>query len=279
MRVEVAKTAGFCFGVDRAVSTVYKLLEEGKQAATLGPIIHNPQVTGDLAARGVVTVSRPQGDPRGLHLGDPLPRGGPGGGGGNPGAGLPYVDATCPFVKKIHQLAAESGEQGKVFLLAGDKDHPEVKGILGPLQRENFTVKKQPGIGGFAEKPSRIADETPGFRGPNHFHAGEWEKCLETLKKLCTNAAVFATICNAYCETAERSKNPCPALRQDDCGGGQGQFEHGKAARHLRGTLRDVPHRKGGRAACVFGRAERWHHCGGIHAASIIKEVLATMQK
>ena len=45
--------------------------------------------------------------------------------------GLSYVDATCPFVKKIHQLAAESGEQGKVFLLAGDKDHPEVRGILG----------------------------------------------------------------------------------------------------------------------------------------------------
>ena len=68
MRVEVAKTAGFCFGVDRAVSTVYKLLEEGKQAATLGPIIHNPQVTGDLAARGVVTVSRPQETPAGYTL-------------------------------------------------------------------------------------------------------------------------------------------------------------------------------------------------------------------
>ena len=68
MNVTVAKTAGFCFGVDRAVSTVYKLLEEGKQAATLGPIIHNPQVTGDLAARGVVTVSRPQETPPGYTL-------------------------------------------------------------------------------------------------------------------------------------------------------------------------------------------------------------------
>ena len=141
MRVEVAKTAGFCFGVDRAVSTVYKLLEEGKQAATLGPIIHNPQVTGDLAARGVVTVSRPQETPAGYTL---VIR--------SHGVaqaveeeiqalGLPYVDATCPFVKKIHQLAAEAGEQGKVFLLAGDKDHPEVKGILGHCKGENFTVK------------------------------------------------------------------------------------------------------------------------------------------
>ena len=97
MRVEVAKTAGFCFGVDRAVSTVYKLLEEGKQAATLGPIIHNPQVTGDLAARGVVTVSRPQETPAGYTL---VIR--------SHGVaqaveeeiqalGLPYVDATCPF--------------------------------------------------------------------------------------------------------------------------------------------------------------------------------------
>ena len=53
MSVELAQSAGFCFGVDRAVSTVYRLLEEGKPAATLGPIIHNPQLVADLAARGV----------------------------------------------------------------------------------------------------------------------------------------------------------------------------------------------------------------------------------
>ena len=61
MSVELAQSAGFCFGVDRAVSTVYRLLEEGKPAATLGPIIHNPQLVADLAARGVRAVSSPEG--------------------------------------------------------------------------------------------------------------------------------------------------------------------------------------------------------------------------
>ena len=115
MKVEVAKTAGFCFGVDRAVSTVYRLLEEGKRTATLGPIIHNPQVTGDLAARGVVTVNDPAETPKGCTL---VIR--------SHGVSqaveekiraldIPCVDATCPFVKKIHQLAAAAGDQGKTF--------------------------------------------------------------------------------------------------------------------------------------------------------------------
>ena len=72
MRVEVAQTAGFCFGVDRAVSTVYRLLEEGKKAATLGPIIHNPQVTG--IGRPGCGLSAGQRRRPGLYAGHPLPR-------------------------------------------------------------------------------------------------------------------------------------------------------------------------------------------------------------
>ena len=68
MSVELAQSAGFCFGVDRAVSTVYRLLEEGKPAATLGPIIHNPQLVADLAARGVRAVSSPEETPPGHVL-------------------------------------------------------------------------------------------------------------------------------------------------------------------------------------------------------------------
>ena len=109
MKVELAETAGFCFGVNRAVSTVYQLVEEGKRAATLGAIIHNPQVTGDLAGRGVVTVADPEDTPEGCTLvirshGVPreveerIQR-----------LKIPYVDATCPFVKKIHLLAAQAG--------------------------------------------------------------------------------------------------------------------------------------------------------------------------
>ena len=141
MKIEVASTAGFCFGVDRAVNTVYQLLEEGKQAATLGPIIHNPQVIGEFESRGVRIVNTPEETPPGYTL---VIRSH-----GVPreveekiqALSIPYVDATCPFVKKIHQLAASSGEEGKVFLLAGDKDHPEVRGIVGHCKGENFVIK------------------------------------------------------------------------------------------------------------------------------------------
>ena len=232
MKIEVASTAGFCFGVDRAVNTVYRLLEEGKRAATLGPIIHNPQVIGEFEARGVRIVEKPEDTPPGYTLvirshGVPreveeeIQR-----------LNIPYVDATCPFVKKIHQLAERSGEEGKVFLLAGDKDHPEVKGIVGHCKGENFVVKNSEKLVELLKKYPELARKPLAFAAQTTFHAGEWEKCLETLKKLCTNAAIFATICNA---TARRQKEA-------------------------------KTHRKGGRAACVFGRAERWHNCGGFHA-------------
>ena len=106
MRLELARSAGFCYGVRRAVQMAEMAAEGGRPCVMLGPIIHNPQVTGDLAARGVVTVSRPQETPAGYTL---VIR--------SHGVaqaveeeiqalGLPYVDATCPFVAKIHRLPA-----------------------------------------------------------------------------------------------------------------------------------------------------------------------------
>ena len=203
MKVEVASTAGFCFGVDRAVNTVYKLLEEGKQAATLGPIIHNPQVIQDLKSRGVQIVNVPEETPEGYTLvirSHGVPREVEE---KTQALQIPYVDATCPFVKKIHQLAERSGEEGKVFLLAGDKDHPEVQGIVGHCKGENFVVKNSEDLVNLLKIHPELAEKPLAFAAQTTFHAGEWEKCLETLKKLCTNAAVFATICNA---TARRQK-------------------------------------------------------------------------
>ena len=117
MQVELAKTAGFCFGVDRAVSAVYQLLEEGKKAATLGPIIHNPQVTEDLAARGVAVVASPGETPPGYTL--VIRSHGASGEVEEEIAtlGLPFVDASCPFVKKMHDLARRAGNTGALALL------------------------------------------------------------------------------------------------------------------------------------------------------------------
>ena len=173
MKIEVASTAGFCFGVDRAVNTVYRLLEEGKRAATLGPIIHNPQVIGEFEARGVRIVEKPEDTPPGYTLvirshGVPreveeeIQR-----------LNIPYVDATCPFVKKIHQLAERSGEEGKVFLLAGDKDHPEVKGIVGHCKGENFVVKNSEELVELLKKYPELARKPLAFAAQTTFHAGE----------------------------------------------------------------------------------------------------------
>ena len=203
MQVEVAETAGFCFGVDRAVNAVYKLLEEGKNACTLGPIAHNPQVTGDLREKGVLVVDSPAGAPPGYVLvirshgvarevEEEIER-----------LSVPCVDATCPSVKKIHRLAREAGEQGRIFLLFGDGDHPEVRGITGHCTGEFLVcrgagelqtlLKNRPDL---SKLPIAVAAQTT-------FHAGEWQNCLGILKKVCTNAVFFATICNA---TAKRQK-------------------------------------------------------------------------
>ena len=138
MKIIKAKTAGFCFGVDRAVKLTYGLLEQGVRVATLGPLIHNPQCVADLAARGAVTVDTPEQVPDGYEVVvrshgvpqcvyDAL------------GArGLVVHDATCPFVAKIHRLARRAGEEGRTLLVAGDENHPEVQGIVGHTRGSVF---------------------------------------------------------------------------------------------------------------------------------------------
>ncbi len=203
MPVTVAETAGFCFGVNRAVNTVYDLLKQGKPAATLGPIIHNPQIVADLERRGVRAVEEPEETPPGSVLvirshgvpqsvTDKLDR-----------LGIPYVDATCPFVKKIHDLAKQAGKEGKTFLLCGDQDHPEVQGIIGHCTGEYFVIRGQAELEKLLENNSDLAKKPLAIAAQTTFRVEEWENCLETLKKVCTNATVFATICNA---TARRQK-------------------------------------------------------------------------
>nr|MCR5207625.1 bifunctional 4-hydroxy-3-methylbut-2-enyl diphosphate reductase/30S ribosomal protein S1 [Eubacterium sp.] len=128
MEIKLAKTAGFCFGVDRAVNLVYELLEKGERVCTLGPIIHNSQLVSDLEKRGVKIIEKPEECPEGFVLvirthgvekeviDEAETR------------GIKYVNATCPFVTKIHNIVKKLPENVPV-LIAGDKNHPEVKGI------------------------------------------------------------------------------------------------------------------------------------------------------
>ena len=277
LQVEVAKTAGFCFGVDRAVSAVYRLLEEGKRAATLGPIIHNPQVTGDLEAKGVRAVSSPEETPPGCVL---VIRSH-----GVPQAtmdrirelGLPFEDATCPFVKKIHDLARQAGEEGRFFLLFGDEKHPEVQGIVGHCTGPFAVCKDRRELEKLLTERPNLAKMPVAVAAQTTFHTGEWQICLETLKKVCTNAAVFATICNA---TAKRQKEAEDLARRCDVMVVVGGRESSNTAklREICGDHCETYLVERADELPAFPAGSRIGITAGASTpASIIKEVLVTM--
>ena len=195
MQIILAKTAGFCFGVNRAVKLTYELLEQGRPVATLGPLIHNPQVVGDLESKGAITCDSVDDVPDGCEV---VIR--------SHGVGqsvydkistrrLAYHDATCPFVTKIHKIAARAGAEGAMLLVAGDAKHPEVQGIVG------HTTGKVEVFANLAELEKLLPELTQQKSifavAQTTFNVQSWETCKEFLKNQCTNAKIFDTICNA----------------------------------------------------------------------------------
>ncbi len=198
MEIKLAKTAGFCFGVNRAVNIVYSLLDEGKCVATLGPIIHNTEMVSELQSRGVVTVDLPSETPEGSTLvvrshgvkKDVMDE--------IKSLSLDCSDATCPFVSKIHSIVASADEEkNKTVFIAGDSSHPEVQGIIGHCNIPCFTYMNNEEL---IELLSNIPSEkynTAVFVAQTTFSEKEWKKCFKTIKKVCTNPEIFATICSA----------------------------------------------------------------------------------
>ena len=195
MQIILAKTAGFCFGVNRAVKLTYELLEQGRPVATLGPLIHNPQVVEDLESKGAITCDSVDDVPDGYEV---VIR--------SHGVGqsvydkistrrLAYHDATCPFVTKIHKIAARAGAEGAMLLVAGDAKHPEVQGIVG------HTTGKVEVFANLAELEKLLLELTQQKSifavAQTTFNVQSWETCKEFLKNQCTNAKIFDTICNA----------------------------------------------------------------------------------
>ena len=195
MQIILAKTAGFCFGVNRAVKLTYELLEQGRPVATLGPLIHNPQVVEDLESKGAITCDSVDDVPDGYEV---VIR--------SHGVGqsvydkistrrLVYHDATCPFVTKIHKIAARAGAEGAMLLVAGDAKHPEVQGIVG------HTTGKVEVFANLAELEKLLPELTQQKSifavAQTTFNVQSWETCKEFLKNQCTNAKIFDTICNA----------------------------------------------------------------------------------
>ena len=197
------KTAGFCYGVNRAVDMIYGLLEENKKAVTLGPIIHNMEMVRELKEKGIrpvdkiedadlseIIVIRSHGVTKSVidEIND---------------RGNPLLDATCPFVAKIHRIVRKAGLENKLVLIAGDSTHPEVCGIVGHCTGMCMTFKNIEELREIMEKIPQEKQNSLVLVAQTTFDTQEWKKCLKILKKVYTNAEIFDTICNA---TSERQK-------------------------------------------------------------------------
>lgn len=204
-KITLAKTAGFCFGVDRAVNMVYSLSEK-QRVCTLGPIIHNSEMVRELEQKGVIIANTPKEVPSGYTV---VIRSH-----GVPQSvydeihslNLNYSDATCPFVSKIHKTVAKAGRENSVVLIIGDKNHPEVKGIEGHCCGEFFAVKNHIEAEKLIENTPRLKTNPLTVVAQTTFDVSEWKKSLKVIKKLCTNAVIFDTICNATAERQEEAR-------------------------------------------------------------------------
>lgn len=208
MEVTVAKSAGFCFGVKRAVDTVYREIESGeKPVYTFGPIIHNEQVVEDLENRGVQVIHSEE-ELKGLSGGTVVIR--------SHGVsrdvcekiearGMKIVDATCPFVKKIHRIVDEEGRKGRHVVIIGSADHPEVQGIMGWASGPVTVMHTAEEAESFVPengKPISIVAQTT-------FNYNKFKDLVEILRKkrydnnVLNILNILNTICNA---TEERQK-------------------------------------------------------------------------
>lgn len=196
-KVTVAKSAGFCFGVDRAVKMVYGELEKGTRVATLGPIIHNQDVVDDMTAKGARIISsvdeleegetvviRSHGVDREVYRQIEA-------------KGNRMLDATCPFVSRIHHIVSEKTKEGYFILIAGDKDHPEVQGIVGHCDQNYLVFKDNVELSDFFENSYKKFGKKLAFVEQTTYNIVVWEKCLNVIPKNDPDIFIADTICSA----------------------------------------------------------------------------------
>ncbi len=279
--IVVAKSAGFCFGVKRAVEAVERLLDEGKNVCTLGPIIHNPQMVQQLSERGVCIVWSPEEVPPDHTLVirshgvaktvyDQLAE-----------QGVDVYDATCPFVAKIHRLAVQHSAAGATILIAGDEHHPEVMGIRGHCEGPSYVFSDEEELEKLIKSEHPPKDAPVVLVAQTTFHSKIWEKCEEISKKHYTNLKIFDTICSA---TAERQREADTLSQQSDVMVIVGGRQSSNTAK-----LRDVCQKHCStvlietaaelQADTFAGARKIGVTAGASTPADIIKEVLSTMSE
>ena len=280
--ITVAKTAGFCFGVSRAVDLVEKLLDEGNKVTTLGPIIHNPQMVESLAQRGVKIADTPEQTDKdttlvirshGVTL-DVMNR--------IEQCGLSFRDATCPFVKKIHKIVAEHSAAGEIVLIAGDESHPEIKGIIGHLSGEYHTFCDCQELATLLDKFPEWKNKPLCMVAQTTFDIKEWKNSLKMLQKVCTNGKIFDTICSA---TSDRQTEAEKLAKQSDVMiviGGRHSSNTNKLYRICKSCCENtylIESKEELPLDSIRGAEKIGVTAGASTPASIIKEVLVTMSE
>ena len=205
MKVELAKMAGFCFGVNRAVDTVYQEAVEHSPVYTYGPIIHNEEVIADLKRKGVQVIHSLE-EAKEQAEGTVIIR--------SHGVtkaeqetlvadGLRVIDATCPFVKKIHRLVQEYSDKGYLVIIIGSVDHPEVQGIVGWSHADRTVVIN---CESDVERLDLNAWKKVCIVAQTTFNYNKFQELVEIFGKKGYDISVVNTICNATEERQTEAK-------------------------------------------------------------------------
>lgn len=205
-KITVAESAGFCFGVDRAVKLVYRTLEKEKEVCTLGPIIHNTDVVNDMISKGAriveevsetksqeTVIIRSHGVDKKTY--DSIKKN-----------GNSVVDATCPFVSRIHKIVSEKTEEGYFILIAGDKNHPEISGIVGYCENNCFIFRDDIELFDFLKKNLKSLQKPIAIVAQTTYNIIVWNRCLEIIREILPDAVVYDTICNATQKRQDNAK-------------------------------------------------------------------------
>ncbi|MCI8332122.1 MAG: 4-hydroxy-3-methylbut-2-enyl diphosphate reductase, partial [Clostridiales bacterium] len=224
MTIQVAKSAGFCFGVKRAVDTVLELIKnppENTTIYTIGKLIHNPQIIATLTQNGVQSIDETQVSDlllqcdanhrmifvvrahgiektlqeQLLHAQKENPH-------------FQFIDCTCPYVKKIHTIVQENSAFNKALIVIGQQEHPEVKGIISYATGPVYVFPNEEAIlhANIPEKQVFMVAQTTQ-------NTAEWKKCQKITQKLCTKTQIFDTICSV---TENRQKEAATLSKKVD---------------------------------------------------------------
>ncbi|NLL03248.1 MAG: bifunctional 4-hydroxy-3-methylbut-2-enyl diphosphate reductase/30S ribosomal protein S1 [Clostridiales bacterium] len=209
----VAKTAGFCFGVRRAINAVETALKESDSVCTLGPIVHNNAVVEHFEKKGVRVIDNPSQAPdnstvviRAHGVTKAVSK-------ELDSKGINCKDATCPKVRKLQQVVDEKTKEGYVVFIAGDKNHPEIIGVISDSTSEYYTFKN-------TQELQKVIDEHPELVNKHifvvpqtTFSIKEWQECIKIINLVYTNATIFDTICGA---TEEKQKEAIEISKKSD---------------------------------------------------------------